>query len=83
VLIHLLTFASGFANEATAGFWVPHAERGHAARTGLCGAIQACALVLGIGESVHDCRYAPAFVLGYGLGAAAAVRFKTRAGESC
>jgi hypothetical protein len=79
MLIHLLTFASGFANEATAVFWVHHAERGHAGRTGLCGAIQAVSLVFGVGESVHDWRYAPVFVLGYGLGAAVAVRLKARA----
>ena len=82
MLIHLLTFASGFANEATAVFWVHHAERGRPVRTGLCGAIQACALVLGIGESVHDWRYAPAFVLGYGLGAASAVWLKARKAHS-
>lgn len=78
MLTHLLTFVAGFANEWTAVYWVHHAERGHAGRTGLCGTIQACAIVFGVGESVHDWRYAPAFVIGYGLGAASAVMRKGR-----
>ncbi len=36
------------------------------------------ARVVGIGESVHDWRCAPAFVAGYALGATAAVAVKKR-----
>jgi len=78
MMIYALTFASGFANEAMAVFWVHNSERGYALRTGLCSAVQALALVVGIGESVHEWRYAPAFVAGYALGATAAVAVKKR-----
>lgn len=79
MLVHAITFASGFANEAVAVYWVHHAERGHALRTGFCSAVQAIAVVVGVGESVHDWRYAPAYVIGYATGAALAVRVKSRA----
>jgi hypothetical protein len=70
---HGLTFLSGFAYEALAVGWVHHAERGHAAFTGLFSAAQALALVFGVGESVRDWRFAPSFIIGHALGAASAV----------
>jgi hypothetical protein len=73
MLLHVITFASGFANEAMAVLWVHNTERGYALRTGLCSAVQALALVVGIGESVHDWRAAPAFIAGYATGAMSAV----------
>lgn len=76
MLIHLLTFVSGAAVEGVAVFWVHFSERGYALRTGVCSMIQAAALVFGIGETVHDGRYAPAFILGYGAGSALAVWLK-------
>ena len=76
MLTHLLTFASGAAVEGVAVFWVHFSERGYALRTGACSMIQAAALVFGIGETVHDWRYAPAFILGYGAGSALAVLLK-------
>lgn len=81
MLTRIFTFAAGFAHEATAVYWVHNAERGRARLTGLCGGLQAAALVFGLGESVSDWWHAPAFVFGYGLGAAVAVRLKTRAAE--
>jgi hypothetical protein len=73
----LLTFASGFANEAMAVLWVHASERGKAGWTALCSAIQALALVVGVGESVHDWHVAPAFIVGYTLGSYVAVRIKS------
>lgn len=73
---HLLSFASGAINEAVAVFWVHHSERGHALKTGICSAIQATALVVGIGEAVHDWHYGPTFIFGYSLGATLAVYLK-------
>jgi hypothetical protein len=63
---YLLTFISGVIIEATAVFWVHHAERGHMWRTGLFSALQAVSLVVGVGESVHD----------WHLGAILAVKIK-------
>jgi hypothetical protein len=77
-LSHLIVFLSGVVVEGIGVFWVHHSERGHAFRTGACSVLQASALVLGIGESVRDALHAPAFVLGYGVGAAVAVWLKRR-----
>lgn len=75
----LLAFGSGFANEAMAVLWVHAAERGWPIRTAICSVVQALALVVGIGESVHDWHVAPAFVLGYASGAYAMVWLKSHA----
>jgi hypothetical protein len=70
------TFLAGAANEGVAVFWVHFSERGRPFATGFCAMIQAAAVVVGVGESVHDWRLAPAFVLGYGVGAASGVLAK-------
>lgn len=77
ILSALLTFASGAAIEIACVFWVHYSERGAALKTGVASMVIGTAQCLGIGEYVRDWRLAPFFVLGYGVGTAAAVRFKS------
>lgn len=77
MLQQLLTFVSGAAVEGVAVFWVHYSERGKGIATGVCSMVQATALVFGIGEACRDWHRAPAFILGYGVGAALAVYAKT------
>lgn len=72
----LAAFAAGAFVDGTAVFWVHFSERGRAIPTGAVAMLQAIAQVVGIGESVRDWATAPFFVVGYGLGAAVAVRWK-------
>lgn len=74
----LIAFAGGAAYEAGCVGWVHFAERGRPVTTALFSMLCATAQVAGIGESVHSLGAAPFFVLGYGVGTYAAVRFKTR-----
>jgi len=65
----LIAFASGAAYEALSVVWVHQATHGSAWATALASAVQATAIVFGVGESVRERRAAPLFVLGYALGA--------------
>lgn len=65
--------ASGATYEALSVVWVHQATHGSALATALVSALQALAMVVGVGESVREWRAAPAFVLGYGAGAYAAM----------
>ena len=69
----LSAFASGVLIEATAIAWVHFAERDRPIAAALASMIQATAQVIGIGESLHDWRSAPCFIIGYGAGTALAV----------
>jgi hypothetical protein len=81
IVLHLLAFVSGFADEGLSVFWVHHAAKGNAFSSGLYSGLQAIARVVGIGESIHDWRYGPAYVLGYGLGSSVAVLWLKRFGS--
>jgi hypothetical protein len=65
----LIAFISGAASAACSVVWVHRAVHGTALQTALVSGIQAICSVAGIGESVRDWRAAPAFVVGYSLGA--------------
>lgn len=79
VIAYALTFASGFTVECVSVFWVHFSERGRPLATALCSMAIGTAQVFGIGESVRDWHFGPAFVAGYGCGTAAAVWLKGRA----
>jgi len=72
---------SGLLFESTSVFWTHYSERGNAVGAGVCSGIQAVALVLGVGESVHDWHLAPWFIVGYALGSFIAVKVKGRVGD--
>jgi hypothetical protein len=74
---YFATFIAGLFLEGTAVFWTHYSERGRALIAASFSSVQALALVLGIGESVHDLKRAPFFVLGYGVGSYAAIKLKT------
>lgn len=76
-----ITFVAGFAIEACCVLWVHYAERGAPMRTALFAMIMAVAQIAGIGESIRDPVASAFFVLGYGAGTYAAVRYKGRLGE--
>lgn len=71
----LAAFLSGAAYEGLSVVWVHLAVHGTPLQTAAISGLQALALVVGIGESVHDWRVAPFYVGGYGLGAYFAMRF--------
>lgn len=75
---YLTAFLAGLFLEGTAVFWTHYSERGKALIAASFSSAQALALVLGIGESVHDLKRAPFFVLGYGAGSYVAIKLKTR-----
>ncbi len=60
---------SGAVYEALSVVWVHQATHGTALAVGLVSALQALAMVVGVGESVKDWRAAPGFVFGYAAGA--------------
>ena len=78
---YLATFAAGIFLEGTAVFWTHYSERGKAAIAAMFSGIQALALVFGVGESVHDPKLAPFFVLGYAGGSYIAIKIKARFGN--
>jgi hypothetical protein len=65
----LSAFASGAIYEALSVAWVHQATHGNAIRTAIVSGLQATAMVVGIGESVHERRAGGAFVIGYACGA--------------
>jgi hypothetical protein len=73
-----VAFVGGAAYEAGCVGWVHFAERGRPMITALFSMLCATAQVAGIGESVQTLYAAPFFVVGYGAGTYAAVRFKRR-----
>ena len=73
----LIAFFGGAFYEAIAVAWVHYAERKRALAAALCSSAVAVALVAGVGESLRSFPAACAFVLGYGCGTFAAVRFKS------
>lgn len=72
---------SGLLFESTSVFWTHYSERGNAIGAATCSAIQAGALVFGVGESVQDWRMAPLFIIGYAAGSFFAVKVKGRIGD--
>lgn len=76
MISYLAAFLGGLAIEATAVFWVHFSERNMRGRLRCVSAVQAVALVAGVGESVHNWRHGAAFVVGYVLGADVASRLK-------
>lgn len=74
----VLTFLSGFTIECACVYWVHFSERSRPFATAICSMAIGAAQVFGIGESVRDWRFGPAFVLGYGSGTASAVWLKSR-----
>jgi hypothetical protein len=74
---YLATFGAGLFLEGTAVFWTHYSERGKAAIAAMFSGAQAIALVFGIGESVHDQKLAPFFVLGYAGGSYIAIKIKS------
>lgn len=75
---YLATLGAGLFLEGTAVFWTHYSERGKAALAALFSGIQAVALVFGVGESVHDPKHAPFFVIGYAGGSYLAIKIKGR-----
>lgn len=75
---YLATLGAGLFLEGTAVFWTHYSERGNAAIAALFSGVQAIALVFGVGESVHDPKHAPFFVLGYASGSYLAIKIKGR-----
>ena len=73
---YITTFLAGLCIEGTAGVWTHYTARGKAVLAGLLSSFQALAVVLGVGQSVRDWHYAPAFVLGYGMGSYLAIKAK-------
>lgn len=80
-LEHALTFASGFTIECACVFWVHFSERGRPFATALCSMAIGSAQVFGLGESVRNWHFGPAFVLGYGSGTGVAVWLKSPRGD--
>jgi len=74
---YITTFLAGLCIEGTAVFWTHYTERGKAVISGALSSLQALAVVLGVGQSVRDWHYAPAFILGYGMGSYLAIKSKT------
>lgn len=78
----LVALVAGAAYEAACVGWVHFSERGRALPTAGFSMLAALAEVTGVLDSVRDIRVAPFFVLGYGVGTYAAVRWKSRRGAS-
>ena len=74
----LITFAGGAIFEGGNVFWVHYSEAGRPWATAFVSMVVAAASLAGIDESVHDLFLAPFFVLGYGAGSFAAVKWKDR-----
>ena len=73
-----IAFFGGAVYEASAVAWVHYSEKRSPWLAGLFSMVCAGALVAGIGESVRDYSVAPWFILGYGFGTVAAVKWGPR-----
>ena len=73
-------FVCGALYEFLAVFWVAFSERGQAWRAALTSSAIAAAMVIGLGETIHDPHVAPFFVIGYGAGTFAGVRWRCYSG---
>lgn len=78
----VVAFVSGAAFEASCVAWVHYSEKNEAAKAAFVSMLIALANLAGVGESLHDLRVAPAFVLGYGLGTYATIKLKQRLTKS-
>lgn len=76
VLTGLATFLFGALYEAGCVAWVHYSERHQAGKAALVSSLLAAVQIAGVGESVHDIRMAPFFVVGYGVGSYVAVKLK-------
>lgn len=73
-----ITFLSGAGYELGCVLWTHHSERGEPFKTAAWSMGLAACQVMGIGESVHDIRLAPVFVVGYGVGTFVGVTWKAK-----
>ncbi|HEY8097914.1 MAG TPA: hypothetical protein VIE65_17795 [Methylobacter sp.] len=71
-------FISGFFYEWTSVYWTHYSEKNQAFKAGLASAAQALTLIFGVGESIHNWKHIPFFVLGYATGSYSAVKVKSR-----
>jgi hypothetical protein len=68
-------FLAGAVYEGSGPMYVYWSERNCPVKVGFLGAVQAICQLTGIGTSIHDLRFAPAFVLGYFVGPFVILRF--------
>jgi len=78
ILAAILTFVAGALYEAGCVGFIHYSERGRAVAAALCSMLTAACEVTGIFEAIHDLRLAGFFVVGFGVGTYAAVRWKDR-----
>ncbi len=76
MLGYMTAFFGGFFLEALAVFWVHYSERNQRLKLTCISALQAIALVAGVGESVDNWQHGCVFIIGYALGANAAIYLK-------
>lgn len=74
----LIALIAGAVYDGCCVGWVHFSEKHMPYHTALFAMLLAAAQVAGVGESVHDIRVAPFFILGYGIGAFIAVSIKKR-----
>jgi len=74
----LFTFLAAVTIEWFYVLWVHYAERGRWLFAALASMGIGAAQVYGIRETVHNWHIGPFLVVGYGVGTALAVRFKTK-----
>lgn len=78
ILIAILTFICGALYEASCVFWVHFSEKGSAKMASAISMLVATCTLAGIGASLHDIKFAPFYILGYGFGTYMAVKIKQR-----
>jgi hypothetical protein len=78
ILTCLLVFISGFLFESGCVFWVHFTERNKIVKATLVSMFCATCQIAGIGESLHDLRTAPFFILGFGGGTFVSIIIKNK-----
>lgn len=73
-----IAFFGGGFSEACCLFWVNASERGKAGRAAVFSMLYAIAIERGVGEAIHTHAGEIAFVLGFGFGTWASVRWLAR-----
>ena len=74
----LLVFILGSLFEACSVMWTHFSQSNKAFAASIVSMIQCTATIAGIGDSIHNIHIAPAYILGYGFGSFATIRWLKR-----
>lgn len=78
ILELLLVFILGTLYESCSVLWTHCSQANNAYAASLISMLQAASTIAGIGDSIHNISVAPAYILGYGFGSFATIRWLKR-----